>query len=201
MKNRLNSINTTAFILIILCYVVLISCNQSFGPEKYKAWLENPENGLKKIIVRDSLTYELQYKTPEYIAISSNSNEDIDKSTIDQEVASLKGFLYFNLRVKDKENRNAFMFEGNTSIKDYVYFSMQNDLSLCSGADTLPCVQYQFEGHGGITPDIVLIAFPCEETVTKKGFTILYRSRLFSDKPVIFEFPKESFINIPKLNL
>jgi hypothetical protein len=191
------------YILSCLCFIflgLLAGCNRnSLSPVKLKAWVEDQKNGLKQTAIKANYTFTLQYTPPDYMVVMDKKTKDILQSDYEEALLKFKGLVNFNLTILDKNSPLSFEGDAGISGAEYHNFGIQQDFKLVTGNDTLPCAMYQYESHGGISPDKMLVAFENKDDKYLKGFSFLYNDKILKTGPVVFNYRPETLISIPKL--
>lgn len=198
MKN-----NPCIYYLMIaaLCLsAALTGCDSgSLGPRKFKSWIEDEKNGLKRSVEQNGYRFMLQYKPVEYVVVMEEQKDRITKAVLNQRKEELGGMVYFNLSILNPEGKSAFAENTVPGDPDYHQFNIQQDFYLVSANDTLPCLMYHYENHGGISPDVMLLGFENREKLSESGFSFIYADRVLNCGIVKTDYDKNTILNIPKL--
>lgn len=188
--------------LVVLFSVLFIACSstpdQLSGSELIK-WIENPENGYKKIATTGSVEYLLQKRPVDYIiALEFKQNRPM-REMVEARRNELNGLQYFSLRLQSEKKDKDVMTEGINSMEDYLIrnsyysYSFQEDLQLLDGNDTLRCNLYHFVNSNGISPYVEFVfAFNKSDSELNKNYKVIINDKAMASKPMVFDFEKLS---------
>lgn len=207
--------------LIFLFFVLLIfqSCNklnkgfvnnsssQTLSQREYVSWMQEPKNGFCIAKEMDDLSYNLQFRTYDYIICIENKGTPVADSLKRQRYEELKGMDYFEFTIKLINGGGELLKYKLTSNSDYssrvqyFAFDMQKDFQVKYGdSDPLPCVLYHFERTYDIAPYAkFIIGFERPKGNDFQDIVVEYNDRVFDKGLMKFIFNKESFNKIPKL--
>ena len=191
--------NMRFVILAVIIFITIIGCDGGLTPAKYRQWVENEKNGLLQKQSKNGYKFLLQYEPLEYIVVRESQSSSVSQDVLNKRTGALNGFVYFALKILNDKNQNAF---NNDSVinKNYYLFDMQKDFKLINNKnDTLLCAFYQYENHGGVNPDEILLGFDRTNKIINEGFTLLYDANILGLGKMTFKFNKEVLQRIPKL--
>lgn len=170
----------------------------------YISWCRDKDNGLLKSKVIKNMCYTLQYKPLEYIACVENEG-NISKEELKSKEAELSGLDYYDLRIEAPENVGELLkYKLNSSAEyqqrvNYFAFSMQNDIKMICGGDTLDCKLYHFERAYDIAPYATfLLAFPKSSCAEK---TFVFQDKVFGTGIIKFTYLSSETNLLPQLAL
>lgn len=179
---------------------------ETLEPQEYVAWVQNPENGLKRNKEMNDITFSVQYKPLEYIVCIEERKPEIEDSIVKQKVNELSDMQYFDLRISLNEGAGELLKYKLTSQQqysqrvDYFAFGMQKDIILVEGKDTIPCALYHFERAYDVTPtSTFLLGFNLSKKVSSENKTLIIYDRTFNKGMIKIAFDKNELEKLPKL--
>ena len=125
---------------------------QKLEPLQYMSWVENKENGLKVEKKIGEITFTLQYKPLEYVALLDLHKEQLNKQELEKKMDEYSSLQYFTFQIS-ADTQQELLKKDVKGADDYAnrinYFSfeMQKDLKLIENTDTLNCELFHFEGY------------------------------------------------------
>ncbi len=219
-KRNIKSLSAISFILlrkrvlvgggvfvVFFFFLFLVSCTkQSLTPREYADWIVNGDNGLLAKNEIGKYEFSALYKPIEYIVLMQTKNDLITKETIAEESKNFEGMQYYTFQIVSKDGKE-LMASNIQSEQQYYgrleYFmsSMQDDISLVQGNDTLPCLLFHFERNYGMTPSAnFVLGFDKPQNGMEYADRILmYYDRILGCGPVKLSISGKSISNIPKL--
>lgn len=192
---------------VVFCSALLgTGCSeQALAPERYAAWLADPENGLVQERTFSEIALSLQYRSPELLALNEVRG-DVRRSDFPALVAERQGAHYFNLKLqalRTSDLLNAGATDPDSYFQRQYYFGslVQDDLSLIIGSDTLPCSLAHFERTYGAAPYNNLVVSFVDEAKDRhtEDLRLVYEDRAFGLGRVEFIINKEDLSRIPAL--
>jgi hypothetical protein len=161
--------------LLSLGFLVLNSFKEDkLEPAEYVKWILDSDNGIWVSKEIDQLKYCLLYKTPEYMIINENRGDQLTPASIEKGKKEYGNMQYYTLRIETKGGEE-LLRAGVQNESDYYrrmeYFmtTMQSDICLIDGGDTLSCLLFHFEREYGISPyGQFVMAFEKKESVKGK---------------------------------
>jgi hypothetical protein len=169
--------------------VLLSACSKPtvITPENCIRFVESPGNGLKVKKEINELIFNLQYKPEDYILSKELMNKIITKSELGKRRENLNGFKFFTFWVINKKGKDPVKSIASSSneynkMEEYLASEIQNDFSIVSGNDTLPCALAHYEKAYGLSPCVTLVlSFHDKEVKKPDGNSIrfLYRDHIF----------------------
>jgi hypothetical protein len=202
------------FLLSLPYLVSLLSCQNhlhSLKPKEFVKYIEDQDNGISTEKIIGDISYSLQYKPYEYIAIKELKKEKINSDELAQKIDEIKGLQYFDFKISNL-NMSEDILRKNLSNENefeqrirYFSFEMQNDLKLIDCSDTLDCNLFHFERTYGLSSyTIFLLGFPINNSV-KIGQvnlcnkTLLYIDKIFNQGKIFITIESDNIKNIPKI--
>ncbi|MFZ5551660.1 MAG: hypothetical protein ACOZCO_00985 [Bacteroidota bacterium] len=185
---------------------------EAYVPEKLSApemvkWMEDPANGFLKAGLSKGITYELLFRSPDYVVALESRGKSISPEQYETRKKENENFLCFKLRVSEKRNRSEVLAYNIQSEEEYharnMYYSyeFQQDIKLINDIDTIPCGLYQFVNSYGTAPYVeMLFEFDIEKIKLHENITVLLRDRVFANE-IKFDFDTDRFLHTPKLEL
>lgn len=201
MKGSVTAYFTSKFtkhvVMAFVCLLCMISCNNELSPSSYINWMENPDNGLRKIKTIGVIEYTVQYRTPEYMMLKNNSNCFSDSSR-------KNGVHYFSLILNPTDKKSQLLHVNLTNEHEYYErmqyynFYFKNDIYLLVNGKQFPCEFYFFESTGKITPGLTFsLGFDINNEVG--DLQMVVNNRPFGSGGLNFLFKRKALNNIPKL--
>lgn len=177
----------------------------SLSPGEYVQWFKGNHNHLQKSQNVNGVKYTLSYRTPEFLALMQQQNENITKSELDSAMQDFSDLVQFRLQIEVPGSGQEFLKYNLTSESDYesrvnyYAFEMQKDIFLkTEKGDSIPCSIYHFERSYGASPSSVfLIAFAGVNTNEKMEITVFDRE--IGKEKIRFVFDPKELKNIPQL--
>jgi hypothetical protein len=180
----------------------------SLDAGSYVSWFRSQEHGFKKRKTLNDLTYFLQYKSPEYIALIESHGEGIKKDSVEKRSKELQGLIYFDFSISLKGGQDELLKYQINSPADYqervkyMSFDMQKDIKLVQDKDTISCGLYHFERIYDIGPySNYLLAFDSKGIDLNKELTFVFNDKVFHNGLVKFTFSGGKLIYLPKLRI
>jgi hypothetical protein len=195
---------SSAVILYLLIVLMLGACHKSvLPPAEYVEWLKNEANGLhvKKSIGK--YEFDLQYKTPEYLVLSTNSTNPTSKAEMENERRKFEALEHYTLRIRSGNNTG--ILEGSSDevyagLLEYFISYAQDDIYMIQENDTVPCVQYHYERTYGLSPDItIVLGFEKRSLPGAGDRAFVFNDHVLGIGPVKFNFDKEVYTQLPAL--
>lgn len=215
--------------LVILSMVILSSCNsdkkettllgkitsafssdskQPVNATEMKEYVVDMEHGLLKSKTIDEVTYSIKYKPVDYVIAMETGDKKISAAEYKKKREELEGMQYFDLRIEiDKANGELLKYalhsgaEYEQRIK-YLAFSVNEDIQLIDGKDTLPCVMHHFERVYDIVPfATVLLGFKSTGVDLMHEKTLVFHDKLFGKGIIKFTFLPADLQTIPQLEV
>lgn len=208
MKNT--SIKIVALIALFFLGLGIQAAGRKLAKEEYAKWVQSPQNGLLQDTLQAGYTFSMQYLPLEYRVLSRlKPGTELSKQEMKAIKAEDEGLQYYLFRITPMD---AQVFPGlkeqfkNNSVFEqeinYFAFSVQQDLKLIQGKDTLNCVLFNYERSFKHTPFYTfLIAFEERPTTKTMDKTILYRDSKLKTGNVLFYFTAQAFNAIPTVQL
>lgn len=155
---------------VLLC-VLLSACGEQ-GAVKI-AGKAAPESGMVKTLVKDDVTYRVEY-LPAYQKMLAAKTGAVNDSS----------FCYFRFNIKSAR------FEKEKEMVEYMNYRMQQDFTLKVAADSIPCVFYQAipRGFGGEYE--FLVAF---ENGPATVMQFVYTDRVLKNEQFVFPYTSKDF--------
>jgi hypothetical protein len=185
-------------ILLIVAVFTIASCSiDNDGPSQstINKKIEKYERSNKGELIKTDGIYEfkLSIKTAEIMARQELKNKKYDQNTYIKTLASFQGMNYFTLSIRRTDSNGDIVKEYGTTDEEhekiikYLSFEMQNDCSIITAGDTLPCKIYHYERNYGVTPysDISLGFEKSKET--ENILALVFHDNFFGEKDIIFD--------------
>jgi hypothetical protein len=199
-------------ILVIVLATGIASCQHraSLPLKEYVKWVESKDNGLvvEKVVGRYKFT--LQYTPVDYLIIKDQSAEgkEMTENDFDRLRREQSGEQYYRLRIGMADG-SADIMQGDRKDQkryeqkvEYFSFSIQNDLKLLEGKDTLACKLHHFEQSYGLAPYNTIIAVFDEKDGDARTYSgdrvFIYEDKMLGCGAVILTINGNSIGSIPK---
>lgn len=196
-------------VLFIATLVLVSGCfRKTFSPKEYYEWSKGSESNLNREFKGNGVDFTLKYIPSELILCNELRNGILQENDLESRKKELGDLTYFNLRIGSDE-QDLLMFKVNDE-QEYLrrvnYYSMdfQFDIIAVCGADTVPCVLYQFENTYGVTPHVnISLAFPHQvmESNAENSISILLSDRIFDNNIIRFEYKENELSEVPELTI
>ena len=178
-------------------------------PLEYVKWVENPDNGLLVQTEQEGFIFKLQYKPIEYIIAVQERRKRLPEATVTQARKELSGMQYFTFKIRPEKEDQALLDKTKMTVSEfdqrlgYFSFSMQKDLLLVDGQDSLPCLLFHHEPTYGLTgEETFLLGFdlPIEPSLYSPK-ELLYKDSFLGTGQVSVTIQEAALTSIPALNL
>ncbi len=183
------------------------SAPEELSPVDYRAWVENPDNGLLAFRELGNYRFELQYRPKDYILLKENRGAVTDAATWEAEKQSLGDLQYYSFKISSLSG-NASPLENELQAPEEYYHrlaylsnAVQEDLSLVQNGDTLPCRMLHLERTYQLAPySQLMLAFeapPADQGDRK----LVFRDRVFGTGIVQFTLAAADLARQPQIQL
>ncbi len=181
------------YILIFLVFIALTSCQKELTAEEYLAYVNNPENGLKKEKEIGDFKIGVKYEPTQFL-LSKQENVEEDE---------LSNYEHFQFRMKLKRGGDILLYKESNDMNEvtrinHFGFEAKNDFFIVSNSDTTNCIISHFSRNYNLNPTIDLtLAFNAIDK--KNDWQFVYNDHQFNIGTVKFVFKKEDLSNLPIL--
>jgi hypothetical protein len=184
------------------------SAPERLQPVEYVSWIENPENGMKQEKVIGDLSFTVQYKPLEFIALKTLGPSAANEKTVQEARKEYEGMQYYTLTINNNAGVSDLLKYEVSDMQEYQqrvsYFSfdMQRDLLLVEGEDSLRCRLFHYERVYGLAPYATfLLGFdlPAKKSQEVRDKLLVYRERVFETGMLKFRIKAENLNNVPEL--
>lgn len=198
-----------SYLLAVSTLAVLIGCGGAgLTPKKYYTEITDPANGYLVIKEFPDIRFNVQYKPLDFIVLQEHKRNVPDAADMPSLRKEFEGMHYFTLSIEPVGSQADLLKSGNEDRQDYEeklnYYAFQanQDLTLYSGNDTLPCHLYHFERDYGINPGISLVfAFENNKTNEFDDIMLIFHDRVFGNGILKYLFNEEIMRNQPVLKV
>ncbi|HEY1039938.1 MAG TPA: hypothetical protein VGF30_11060 [Bacteroidia bacterium] len=185
---------TKYWFILVIVGVVFQSCKRDCN--EYINAVESKENGLLQEKEINGIIYSIQYQPVDYILYNEFKTCDLNVPAIQKRKEELGNLLYFELKIKAKDNTDVLM--KNLDNKDQYYdrlnycsFDMQDDFSVINGGDTVISSLYHFQNNYGLHSHVsFMLAFDKAKQATDVC-KMYYKDYAFGNGAILFEFDKD----------
>lgn len=173
MPHLLQNNGRRALGLLLLCSATLVSCGDSRTVGEYEAWLNDPEQGVRKSRSIDGLDITLKYIPPELLAYNELRNGEPDAGiSMDSLRRQYAGTLNFLMTIEPSEgvkDGSDVMTRGISSQQELtgriltMNFDFGELISMQTPSGTVKPLLAHFEGSYGLRKERqVVLAFASE---------------------------------------
>lgn len=196
----------SSFVFIVCC-ALIGSCKKSLNRADYIAYINKPENGLKKNFIIDGFEFAIQYRPTDYVLLVESRNSTVGYD-LNKRRTELDGTAWFSIGIRRLDNQTTPMRFGITSAEDYNkrlnYFlnEVQKDLWLTYDHVDIPPTSYLFENNYNLAPqETMLIGFmlPSGTSVPQKEMQLCFNDRVFRSGIIKARYSEEVLHHIPNL--
>lgn len=173
---------------------------------EFVKWCGDEKNGLVLKKEVSELEFQLSYMPAHTMAYLELRNESYDIERFNKVAEYYSEMVYFNFRIKLKENSGELLKYRLQSPQQYdervkyISFAMQNDFYIVQKKDTIRPGLYQFERIYEIAPMATLMmAFDKKKLNINEEITLVYNDKLFNKGYVKFLIDKKQLIDIPNI--
>jgi hypothetical protein len=173
----------------------------------YIRYINNKENGFKKILQIEGWNFCMQYRPYDYIMLMENKGQ-LNGYDLEKRKSELNGTAWFNISIKRIDNSITPLRYGISSIEEYntrlnYYLNeAEKDITLIYGSDTLRPVSYLFENNYNLSPQETMVVgfyLPKGENDPRKNMQLSFIDRVFKNGIIKAEFSEDVLKNIPNL--
>jgi hypothetical protein len=189
------------YCFVLLFFVGSVSCNSTVNQDRVeqKKIVNTPEEiqEAKKLLSAekeiDRFTFTATYLPWEYI-VAREQKGKLNKELLDKKVNEINDLQYYTFKIEDNQDNSELLMAGISSKDEYYEriqyfsFSMQQDLKLIDGEDTLACVLFHFERNYGLSSEATFsLGFPLtkieqEEKNSNKDVMNTSKVLIYDDK-------------------
>lgn len=196
----------TNLIVILFWAQALQSCQRELKTPEYVHYVQQPENGLRKVVSADNWDYIIQYRPYDYILLSEQKKQDPKQET--KRLNDLKGTAWFTISFKRSDGSISPMRYNLSSREEYEqrqnYFlnKASKDIVMVYGKkDTLHPIAYEFENNYNLAPqETIMIGFelPMGHDRPDNDMQLSYNDQVFKNGIIKATFSEKDLNNIPK---
>ncbi len=182
-------------IAMVVGICATIGCSKSkLGKREFIDWVKNPSNQLNQTKTIGDIQLNIQYTPGAYLELIQDGASDskMQQYALEMVVLSKKN--------SDIAKHNISTISDYEARMQYMSFSMQNDIKLVDGDDTLDCKWFHFERGADIKPHRTwLLGFDKLQTTDSQTKVLLVDVSKLGAGIVKFKFDKNILTNIPTL--
>lgn len=194
--------------LIILTLLIIAGCRSKTADVKgYLKYCSDMENGLVQQKEIDGLMVEVKYLSPEKMALNEIKSLTIDEARFEKVLNEYKGFTYFNVSVKSKDDGHIYQLLHGEGIDEYgteayLNYKAQNDFYLITNGDTAKCVLYNYTQTYGLAKQFdIALGFENRDTINKHDRVLEFDADKFNRGLMKFVIKSTDISNVPTLTL
>ncbi len=184
------------FALFLATVIVTLSgCHQSLPPDEYKAWLQDPDNGLHVKQTSGDFIFDIQFKPGDLLRL--------ERSTLSIRKGEQSSMQYYTMKIACTDPSTDIVKYKVANQAAYqqrlYYFSylLQNDIFLEENGKRYPCVMFHFENTDLSGSRVFSLGFDTAGSVSEESMLII-ESAQFGSLAVKIEIEKD---NIPTLKI
>jgi hypothetical protein len=166
---------------------VLVSCG--LEPNEYIAWVRDYDNGLHVKKSFNDFEFDVQYQTPDYLALISPSSEAHVNDSLQHYILNI-GVVNSSISIAEYKAEN---LSDKQRRLYYLSYNFQNDIFLEEEGAVLPCVL--FHAEQSLSPGntkTFLVAFKGNPSRDEGETKLIIKSDLFGSLPVKIKILKSS---------
>lgn len=188
----------------LLAALVLGACKtKELLPSEYVRWMKDPANGLRDEKTIGEYTFTLQYKTPEFVVLQQHKSDDVAQTLIESEVLNYDGMEYYTFEISTEDGHDLLDDQYHNADEiaarvEYFLSYAQDDFSLVTESDTIPCSLFHFERSYSLSP-VTTMVMGFDRPKTGEDRTIVYNDRLLGSGPVQITINAEDISNVPAI--
>ena len=197
------------FFFSLLMVIIAGGCTKDhLKPAEYITWMKAHQEELQFSQTAKGFQYQLQYLPVEWLSLKEIETLSPSRNQWRKAMNSYEGSHYFHLKIfkpgiqADLLKDHAVDREGYYQSVSYCSFSMQKDLQLIDGVDTLDCNMFHFERTYGTRPFLsFMLAFDTIDTPINHHKYLRFTDPLFSRQEITIPLTHDLFENTPKIAL
>lgn len=182
----------------------------TLSPREYISWFNTPGNGCIEATKSHGLNFELQYRSPKFLAILAIEKEEISQIEYDSVKLRFEGLNWFVLKIASEvagESPLGMIESSNDgSSIEILNYGIERFFSLRFGDEVRRCEIHHFENSFPITPFVTLVLGFEEKQIgefelQKKDIEVTFLDPIFGCEKLEWSFPNDVFQNLPELLL
>ena len=181
-----------ALVLAVGLGLAFVPASQSLPAAEYAAWVNNPENGLKQGASTGSIQLTALYKPLDFIVLQEADVAVLsNQEALNTRKQALSELQYYEVQVASHIGTDA-------TFQQFLG-TLQEQISLLDGSDSLACVLYHHEPSMGVKPhETLLLGF--FRTNSKNDKTLLIDLSQLGQGVTALHFEASALANLPKLS-
>jgi len=192
------------YLMVVLAFA---SCSKNqMNEEDLREYIENEENGLHQVVLRNDITIEAFYK-PSEMVWKNDIRNIVDPTQRDEYLRACDSLTYFSVHFsrKGKEIENAYVSDPIlfNNIINYLSFEISNDFYLIAGKDTIPAIDAVYaRTFGAATSTNVMVTFDVNIKNEVDGpVKLRFNDKMFNTGLSDFDFQSTDIKKTPSLIL
>ena len=167
--------------------------SKTLSPADYAAWLHNPENELRCSASAGQIELTALYKPLESIVLQEADAKTLASSeAIAERKRALADLQYYEVRLANP-------LSSDPTFQQYLG-TLQQDIALVDGGDSLACVLFHHEPSMGVKPhETLLLGFSRTSNTNDK--TLLIDLSQLGQGVAALNFSASALANLPKLSM
>ena len=187
--------------LILLIHFALSGCsgNRNLLPDGYVQFMEDESHEFRRKIESGSLSYTIQYATPEYVACKERSVSSPQLNTA--RLKELEGTIFFIIHIQGQNKEEAGASGTGNKEEEIMYYQFRaaDDFSLLVDNKSLQPVTYHYENNYGLSPfNTIVVGF---ENVAGKPVKLTFHDKHHGTPFIKMAFTNEELARLPKLKI
>ena len=199
----------TKYLIAVVSFILFVTgCRKQLRPEQYSKFFSDEASGMVKKAEVDGMTYTIQYRPAELVALTEVGTGGTDKP-FDVRLSELRGTVRFNVALSRTDGSMSPLRYGASGLDEYNsrlnYFLTEaaGHFRLIYGdRDTLNQVGYLFENHYNLTPQetmVVGFALPSGIEIPERDLRLSYDDELFKNGIINVRFASGDLARLPEL--
>lgn len=198
------------FLLIISLVLSFSSCSNELSKNEYLKYLQDPENGLVKIVEINNIQIKCEYKPSDYVVLNQLSKQLETEKTITNTkdlLSEADDFITFYIKLsstKENDFLKTDLLNKDQYYKRLNYYNseIENDLILVQGKDTLQSNYTYLERNFGIGNESTLIVgFVKNKEKASENFSLILNEQALNLGQIKFDFLSEKINKVPKVKI
>lgn len=183
---------------ILLCLIFGCSNVEELSKEDYLEYLTDSDNGFLKQRKIGDVLIEIQYMSPEALAIFNIKN---DESKFQEALDETKGMSYYKMKLSaEGKSLEDFLLEsGVNNPLYYLSYGLEKEIYLEMGDENINVKLFHFERSSGLT-NFKTFMLGFDRPITEAN-TFVIDAEGLNTGPVKIIFNKSDIDNLPKLKI
>lgn len=193
------------YLLLFVWFAVSCGNKKTLTANEYGSWMKEESNGLTKTKSVSEYTFKVTFDPVEWLIAKEYKNE-LTPPVLDSVKEVYDRTVHITMNAGSADATQPLLRANLADETEYFtrlqYYTstVQQDLYLVEGADTLPCVFYHFEQSFNLTPtNSMVMEFERRSNATFDDMWLIYEDHVLNIGILKFHFTKKALNSIPKL--